>query len=97
MLYALIVMQKAERQNISRRKADMSRTFVDSSMASITEMDRLEVVSRRAMILKALREHLPFDALEQAVQSFVNAGGLSKGAQIYQMLKRSSDNVSFLF
>lgn len=79
--------RKAERQTVAGM-ADFSRTRGDSSMASITEKWVGRVEDRAAIDLEALREHLPFDALEQAVQSFVNAGGRElKGAYIYQDLK----------
>ncbi len=70
--------------------ADLSRTRGDSSMASVSEHWVGSVVNRDLLDLEALREHLPFDALERATQSFVNAGGrVLRGAIITQELKTS--------
>lgn len=68
--------------------ADLSRTRGDSSMASVSEHWVGSVINRDQLDLEALREHLPFDALERATQAFVNAGGRTlRGAIITQELK----------
>ncbi len=80
---------KAERETLAGM-AEMSRTRGDSSMASIAERWIGEPESREALRESAMLiwEHIPYDALQAAVQSFVNAGGRElKGAVIYQDLK----------
>jgi len=77
----------------SERAADekgslLSRTRGDASLASVTETYVGDVLDRDALDLETLRDHIPFSALEQAVNSFVRAGGRElKGARIYQQTK----------
>lgn len=78
---------KLERGTLAK-SSELSRTRGDSSMASVSEYWIGSVESRDSLDLEALREHIPFDALERAVQSFVDAGGRSlRGAIISQEIK----------
>ena len=68
--------------------SELSRTRGDTSMASISEYWIGTVADRATLDLEALREHIPFAALEQAVQAFANAGGRQlRGALIVQDMK----------
>ena len=78
---------KLERQTAAGC-ADFSRTRGDSSVGSISEYWIGSVENRESLDLEALREHIPFDALERAVQSYVDAGGRQlRGAIITQEIK----------
>ncbi|MDZ7711729.1 MAG: hypothetical protein U5L06_00750 [Rhodovibrio sp.] len=65
--------------------ADMSRTRSDfGSVASLREVWTYDSLDRAALDLEALREHLPQDALDKAVRSFIRAGGRELvGVRIY--------------
>lgn len=64
--------------------AAFSRTRGDGSVASVSERWVGRVANRDELDLEALREHIPFDALDSAVQSAVNAGAREiKGAVVY--------------
>lgn len=57
----------------------------EGSMASLRTVWKGELVDRAALDLEALRQHLPQDALQQAINSFVKAGGRElKGARIFE-------------
>lgn len=78
---------KLDRQS-SAKVSELSRTRGDGSLASLSEYWVGSVESRDALDLEALREHIPFDALERAVQSFADAGGRTlRGALIFQDTK----------
>lgn len=80
---------KAEKATLGG-SADFSRTRGDGSLASISEKWVGEVANRDELDLEALREHIPFDALNRAVQSWVNANATNRslrGAHIYQDTK----------
>jgi len=76
---------KAKRES-EAKAADMSRARGDyGSVSSLRTRWTGEVVDRAKLDLEALREHLPADALEKAVRSFVKAGGRNlRGASIYE-------------
>lgn len=76
---------KAKRE-ADAKAADMSRSRGDyGSVASLRTRWTGEVVAREKLDLEALREHIPADALEKAVRSFVKAGGRNlRGASIYE-------------
>jgi hypothetical protein len=81
---------KTERQTASATTAEMSRTRGDSSMASITEKWVGRPIGREELFQSAalLWDHIPYDALEQAVQSAVNAGErIIPGANVFQETK----------
>lgn len=66
----------------------LSRTRGDGSLSSVTETWVGSIISRDELDLESIREHIPFAALEQAVQSFVNAGGRElRGAIITEETK----------
>lgn len=67
--------------------AELSRTRGDGSVASATEKWTGEVANRDELDLEKLRDHIPFDALNQAVRSWVLANEENRqlrGAMIYQ-------------
>lgn len=67
----------AQAQKASEAKAaDLSRTRGDyGSVASLTTFWDFKDLDRATLDLEALRAHIPTDALEKAVRSFVKAGG----------------------
>lgn len=74
----------------ARRKAeapvaDISRTRSESgSVASLREVWTFDGLDRDQLDLEALRQHLPQDALEKAVRSYIRAGGRElQGVNIY--------------
>ena len=53
--------------------------------ASLRTVWKGELVDRAALDLEALRQHLPADAIQQAINSFVRAGGRElRGAKIWE-------------
>lgn len=73
---------KAEKATMLK-SSDYSRTRGDASMATVSEHWIGSVISREDLDLESLRDHIPMEALERAVQSFANAGGRNlKGAII---------------
>ena len=59
-------------------------------MVSVTEKWIGEVSNRDELDLETLRDHIPFDALQKAVQSWVNANHANRslaGAHIYKETK----------
>lgn len=68
------------------KAAELSRTRGDyGGVSSLRTEWTGELVDRKTLDLEALREHLPTAALEQAIRSFVKAGGRSlRGASIYE-------------
>lgn len=69
----------AKAAELHRARGDMG------GLASLRTTWVGEIVDRDALDLEALRPHIPLDALEKAVRSFVRAGGRSlKGARIYE-------------
>lgn len=67
--------------------AELSRTRGDGSVSSIREEYTGEVADRDKLDLEALRDHIPFEALNQAVRSWVKANDANRqlrGAMIYQ-------------
>lgn len=71
------------------KAADLSRTRGDlGSVSSLVEFWDFKDIDRDALDLEALRQHLPMEALEKAVRSFVKAGGRSiKGATVFENSK----------
>lgn len=80
---------KAERQTLAKT-SELTRTRGDASMVSVSEKWIGEVADRDNLDLEALRDHIPMDALNKAVQSWVNANKENRsllGAHIYQDVK----------
>lgn len=71
------------------KAADLSRTRGDlGSVSSLVEFWDFKDIDRDALDLEALRQHLPMEALEKAVRSFVKAGGRSiTGATVFENSK----------
>lgn len=68
--------------------ADLSRTRGDHSVSSISTHWQGEVVDRASLNLETLRPFLPLDALNQAVNAYVRAGGRQlAGARIWEEIK----------
>lgn len=65
---------RAERATITKG-AELSRTRGTTSMSSVSETWKGSIISREALFADAalIWEHIPFGALEQAVDSFVRA------------------------
>ena len=68
------------------KPADLSRTRSDEgAVASLRTWWDFRDIDRSRLDLEALRQHLPEDALEKAVRSFVKAGGRElTGAVIFE-------------
>ena len=68
------------------KPAELSRSRGDlGAVASLRTEWTGEITDRNNLDLLALRAHIPLDALEKAVRSFVRAGGRElKGANIYE-------------
>jgi hypothetical protein len=68
------------------KPAELSRTRGDyGSMASLRTVWVGEITDRKTLDLEKLRQHLPLDGLERAVNAFVKAGGRDlPGAKIYE-------------
>jgi len=66
--------------------ADLSRTRSDlGATSSLTRFWTFRALDRAALDLEALRSHLPHDALEAAVRSFIKAGGRKlDGVEIFE-------------
>lgn len=66
--------------------ADLSRTRGDmGGVSSLRTEWRGELISRAELDLETLRDHIPADALDQAIRSFTKAGGRTlAGAHIYE-------------
>lgn len=88
-LEAAVVAEKAAA--VAERAAEaapseLSKTRGDyGSLAQLRTAWVGEIVDRATLDLEALRQHIPLDALEQAVRAFVRAGGRElAGAKIYE-------------
>lgn len=68
------------------RTADLARTRSDyGSVSTLQDIWTFRDLNRAKLDLLKLRQHLPLEALEQAVRSFIKAGGRElKGVVIYQ-------------
>ena len=68
------------------KPAELSRVRGDyGSVSSLKQFWDFADIDRAALDLEKLREHLPQDALEKAVRSFVKAGGRElKGCRIFE-------------
>lgn len=68
------------------KAADFSRTRGEyGAVASLRTAWTFDAIDRERLDLEALRHHLPADALEKAVRSFIRAGGRSlTGTTIYE-------------
>ena len=67
--------EKARKESVAK-SADMSRTRGDyGGVTSLVERWEFADLDRHELDLEALRHHLPSDALEKAVRSFIKAGG----------------------
>lgn len=66
--------------------ADLARTRGDhGSVSTLQRFWTFRDLDRAELDLNALRHHLPADALEKAVRSFIKAGGRElRGVEIYQ-------------
>lgn len=71
------------------KPADMSRTRTQQgTVASLTQFWTFADLDRESIDLEKLRGHIPLAALEQAVGSFVRAGGRDlKGVRIFEDTK----------
>lgn len=84
--------QEAEADRIAAEKAasvnaaELSRARSDyGGVASLRTFWDFDGLDRATLDLEALRPHIPADALEKALRSFIRAGGRDiKGARIYQ-------------
>ncbi len=76
---------KAEKQ-AGAKAADLSRTRGDyGAVGSLRTVWTFKDLDRGKLDLEALRAHLPSDALEKAVRSFIKAGGRElAGVEIYE-------------
>ncbi len=92
---ALVAAEKAQAAEEAARRAkeaaeasnaELSRTRGQrGSVVSLTTTMKGELISREALDLEALRQHISEDALEKAIRSFVKAGGTElAGARIYE-------------
>lgn len=68
------------------KPADMARTRGDyGSVATLRQEWTFADLARAELDLEALRQHIPADALERALRSFIKAGGRTiRGARIFQ-------------
>ncbi len=68
------------------KAAELSRNRGDyGSVASLRTFMDFADLDRAALDLEALRQHLPVDALEKAVRSFIKAGGRElRGVRIFE-------------
>lgn len=73
-------------QAAAAKPADLSRSRGDyGGVASLRTFWDFEGLDRDALDLEALRPHIPADALEKAVRSFVKAGGRQlRGVRIFE-------------
>jgi len=73
-------------QQADVKAADMARTRSDyGSLATLRTSWAFKDLDRDALDLEALRQHLPADALEKAVRSFIKAGGRQlRGCVIFE-------------
>lgn len=70
---------EAKAAELSRQRGDMG------SVSSLRTFWDFADLDRNALDLEALRQHLPADALEKALRSFIKAGGRElRGARIFQ-------------
>lgn len=76
----------AAQRAAAAKSAELSRTRGDhGSVTSLKEFWTFRDLDRARLDLEALRQHLPEDALEKAIRSFIKAGGRKiDGAHIYQ-------------
>lgn len=85
---AVAIERQAERleDTAAGKPAALARTRGDRGSVSTLQVRWTgAMTSRAALDLEALREHLPEDALEQAIRSFVAAGGRElRGARIFE-------------
>lgn len=73
-------------QQADAKAADLARTRSDyGSLATLRTSWAFKDMDRDALDLEALRAHLPTDALEKAVRSFIKAGGRQlRGCTIFE-------------
>ena len=84
------VQQLRAERDVAARPADMARTRGVSSLATLTTSWESEVQDFEAIPLDILRPHIPRAAIEQAIRSFVRAGGRElAGVKIYEQSKAS--------
>ena len=80
--------QAAERldKRADANQAELSRTRGELGSVSSLRTDWVhDSVDRSALDLEALRQHIPADALDTAIRSFVRAGGRTlRGARIFE-------------
>ncbi len=76
----------AAKREAAANAADMSRTRGDlGAVASLRTRWVGELVDRATLDLEALRQHLPQDGLERAINAYVKAGGRTlRGARIHE-------------
>lgn len=77
---------EAARKSAAAKPADLSRQRGDyGAVASLRTFWDFKDMDRDALDLEALRSHLPLDALEKAVRSYIKAGGRAlKGVEIFE-------------
>jgi hypothetical protein len=80
---------EAARRAAAAKPAELSRTRGDlGAVASLRTFWSFRDLDRATLDLDALREHLPVDALEKAVRSYVKAGGRTlRGVTIFEDAK----------
>ncbi len=66
-------------------KIGVTSRGTDGASASLRTVWKGELTDRAALDLEALRQHLPADAIQQAINSFIRAGGRElRGARIWE-------------
>ena len=80
--------KKAEKSEdkATAKPADLSRVRGEAgSVSSLRTFYTFRNLDRRSLDLEALRQHIPIGALETAVRSFIDAGGLElRGVEIFE-------------
>jgi hypothetical protein len=80
---------KANRE-AAASEAELSRTRGSGAVASLQTFWDFENLNRDTVDLEPLRQHLPQAAIEQAVRSFIRAGGRNlRGVSIFQNTRTS--------
>lgn len=80
---------EAARRAAAAKPAELSRTRGDlGAVASLRTFWNFRDIDRATIDLEALRDHLPFDAIEKGVRSYIKAGGRSlRGVTIFEDAK----------
>lgn len=84
---AVITEQQAQKVEASAqvKPAELHRSRgSQGQVASLRTVWKGEIVNRKELDIESIRDHIPLDALERALSSFVRAGGRElRGAKIY--------------